>query len=210
MRILSSTCTVVPLAALVLQAALSAQDQPLDLDQAVETAEGTVTALYDLVSSEAGSTPDWGRVRSMFIPEAVIVLRTSRDSTTVFSLDGFIQDFVNFTENARTVETGFVERVLRTKTVVMGDMAHVWVLYEAFIPGRDRPPQQGVDSWLVIRKGGRWWVAAATNEIPRQGVAVPAELVGYQGGEGSSGRDSIAAGLLPSAEPSACAGCLPA
>jgi hypothetical protein len=178
MCIFSSGCTAALLFCLYLQTGLSAQGQPLDLEEAVTTAEGTVTALYDVVTSQAGSTPDWDMVRSMFIPEAVIVLRTSRDSTSVLSLDGFIQDFVDFTETAKTIETGFVERVVRTKAVVMGDMAHVWVLYEAFIPGRDRPPQQGVDSWLVIKKDGRWWIAAVTNEIPRQGVPVPPELVG--------------------------------
>ena len=49
---------------------------------------------------EAGTTPDWAAVRSLFIEEAVVVLRTGREQMSVFSLDGFVNDFVQFIEQA--------------------------------------------------------------------------------------------------------------
>ena len=70
------------------------QAQAASGQDALETPDGVVTEIYDLVSFEAGAVPDWDKVRSMFIPEAVVVLRTTREATTVFSVDGFIQDFV--------------------------------------------------------------------------------------------------------------------
>jgi hypothetical protein len=142
------------------------------------TAEGLVRELYESVTFEAGSVPDWNRVRSMFIDEAVIVLRTSRDSTTVFSVEGFVADFVAFIERADARATGFVEKIVRMKSMVFGDMAHVLVLYEASIPGSPRPPQQGVDSFSLIRRDGRWWIVAITNEVPTPDRPVPAELRG--------------------------------
>ena len=33
---------------------------------------------YDLVTFDAGTTPDWERVRSLFADEAVVILRTGR------------------------------------------------------------------------------------------------------------------------------------
>ncbi len=145
-------------------------------DDALQTAEGVVTQLYELVTFEAGSTPDWDKVRSLFIDEAVIVLRTTRTATTVFSVDGFVNDFVTFIERANVAETGFTEKILRTKPTVFGDMAHVWVLYEASVPGSPRPPQQGVDSFSLIKQDGRWWIAAVTNEIPTPNRPVPLPL----------------------------------
>jgi hypothetical protein len=145
-------------------------------DDALQTAEGVVTQLYELVTFEAGSTPDWDKVRSLFIDEAVIVLRTTRTATTVFSVDGFVNDFVTFIERAYVAETGFTEKILRTKPTVFGDMAHVWVLYEASVPGSPRPPQQGVDSFSLIKQDGRWWIAAVTNEIPTPNRPVPLPL----------------------------------
>jgi hypothetical protein len=133
----------------------------------------------------------------MFIDEAVIVLRTSRDDTTVFSVEGFVGDFVKFIERADAGRTGFTERIIRTKPMVFGDMAHVLVLYEASIPGSPRPPSlrrqlrlqdaavrdnaavrvmQGVDSFSLIKKHGRWWIAAITNEIPGPDRPIPAQL----------------------------------
>ncbi len=143
-----------------------------------------VAGLYGLVSSTAGRLPDWDRVRALFLKEAVIVLRTSRTALTAFSLDGFIKDFVDFYERpfkrgeASVIprEIGFTEKVVRMKAWEYGDMAHVLVLYEAQITGFAMPPQRGIDSWLLVRRDGRWFIAAATNEIVTAARPVPPEL----------------------------------
>ena len=155
---------------------LSAQAQTLSEGKELGTAESVVTELYKLVTFETGSTPDWQKVKSLFIDEAIIVLRTSRENTTIFSVEGFIDDFINFIERANVKQTGFVEKIIRMKQMVFGDMAHFLVLYEAHIPGSQRPPQQGVDSFLLIKKDGRWWIEAIANEIPTPDNPIPAEL----------------------------------
>jgi len=142
-----------------------------------------VTGIYGLVSSTEGKLPDWEKVRGCFLKEAVVVLRTSRTELKTFSVDGFIQDFVDFYERPmklgqETVQpkvAGFKEKVLRMKTWQFGDIAHALVLYEASIPGVGKP-QQGVDSWLLVRRDGRWLVAGITNEVVTANNPVPAEL----------------------------------
>lgn len=165
---------------LVLTAGLtaSARAQAPAQGDALGTPEGVVTAIYDMVSFEGGNTPDWDQVRSMFIPEAVVVLRTSREATTVFSVDGFIDDFVNFVENTPAGANGFTEKIVRMKSLVFGDMAHVLVLYESHITGSPRPPRPGVDSFSLIKKDGRWWIAAVTNELPTPDRPLPEVLRG--------------------------------
>lgn len=143
---------------------------------AAETPEEVIQDLYDLVTFDAGTTPDWDQARSMFIEDAVIVLRTGREETTVFSVEGWIDDFVTFIERANVEETGFSETIVRMKSVVFGDIAHIWVLYEADIPGDERDPRQGVDSFQLIQKDGRWLIASITNEIPTAERPVPKVL----------------------------------
>jgi len=143
-----------------------------------------VAGIYSLVSSAGGTLPDWEKVRACFLKEAVIVLRTSWTALTAFSLDGFIKDFVDFYERpykrgeATVVpkESGFTEKVVRMKAWEYGDMAHVLVLYEAQITGFAMAPQQGVDSWILVRRDGRWFIAGATNELVTPARPVPPEL----------------------------------
>ncbi|MDH3216951.1 MAG: nuclear transport factor 2 family protein [Candidatus Krumholzibacteria bacterium] len=143
---------------------------------AFQTPNSVVVALYDAVTFPAGETPDWDHVRAMFIPEAVIVLRTSWEATSVFSLDGFVGDFVRFIEQAGVAEKGFSEKIVRKRSMVFGDIAHVLVLYEAHITGSPRPPQQGVDSIHLVQRDGRWWIASIVNEIPTAERPLPAEV----------------------------------
>ena len=139
-------------------------------------AEATVQELYDLVTFPAGTTPDWDRARGLFIPEGVVVLRSSRTETTIFSVEGWVQDFVGFIERANVTATGFTERIVRTHAVEFGDIAQVWVLYEAEVPGTGRPPQQGVDSFSLVRRDGVWLIASILNEIPTPARPVPEVL----------------------------------
>ncbi|MGA2624451.1 MAG: hypothetical protein ABSF91_11395 [Bacteroidota bacterium] len=62
------------------------------------------------------------------------------------------------------------------KPMVMGNIAHILVLYEAQIPIRMKTGQQGVDSWELTKRDGRWWIAAITNEIISNDRPVPKEL----------------------------------
>jgi hypothetical protein len=142
----------------------------------LQSPEGVVNELYKLVTFESGHTPDWNQVKSLFIDQAVIVLRTSRENTTIFSVQGFVDDFVNFIEKYNAEQTGFKEEIKRMNSKFFGDTAHIFVLYEASIPGLKSPPQQGVDSFLLIKKEGRWWIVAITNEIPKPDMPVPPDL----------------------------------
>jgi len=164
--IISLSCTIL----------MFCQNEKQEQTDHLVTAEGVINHIYDLVTFDANESPDWDEVRSLFIKKAVIVLRTSRDSTTIFSVDGFIDDFVNFIEQANVTETGFKEEIIRMKPMVFGDMANILVLYEASIPGSERPPQQGIDNFSLIKKNGRWWIVSVTNEIPDVAGPIPEEL----------------------------------
>ncbi|MEW6741514.1 MAG: hypothetical protein AB1486_02045 [Planctomycetota bacterium] len=142
-----------------------------------DTAEGLVTELYKAVTFEAGTTPDWDKVRAMFLEQAIVVLRTSREATTLFSVDGFVKDFEAFIEKTNARQTGFAETIIRFKSLGFRDMAHVLVLYSASVPTSPRPPTQGVDSFQLIRKEGRWWIASIINELPTAESPVPEELL---------------------------------
>jgi len=154
---------------LFLTAAAAGQDPGTSEEEAIVM----IRQIYGEVSSDGTVLPDWDRIRSYFVEEAVIVLRTSREGNTQFSLDEFIQDFKNFYQDPAMGNSGFKEEVLQLKSYVYHDIAFIAVVYEASILNADRPPQKGVDFWLLSRKEGKWKVVSVTNEIIRPGEELP-------------------------------------
>ena len=149
---------------------------PVTAVDELQSAEGVVRELYRLICVPVGGTTDWEKVRALFIPEAVIVLRVSKDAFSTFTVQGWIDDFVSFNEKARSSERGFEEKIVRMSPMVFRDIAHVLVLYEARMLDWSKPAQPGVDSVELVRKDGRWWIAAITNDIPNEEHPVPAAL----------------------------------
>jgi len=158
----AAVCLFVP-------AAVAAQDAA----DPYSSPEALVEHLYDLVSFPAHELPDWEEVRATFIPEAVIILRTSREGSTTFSVDGFIDDWLLFIKRDNVKERGFTETIVNMKTFEYGDIANVLVLYTSDFPDDAVPPRAGVDSFDLIRIDGRWLIASVLNEIPTADRPIP-------------------------------------
>lgn len=164
----SILCIIIQ-AILLLPLALAGQEQP----SAGEEAAAMIRQVYKEVSSDGKVLPDWDRVRSFFVEEAVIVLRTSREGNTQFTLEEFIEDFKDFYQSPALNDSGFREKVIQLKSHVYHDIAFIAVIYEASILNSDRPAQKGIDFWLLTLKEGTWKIVAVTNEILRPGEALP-------------------------------------
>ena len=85
-------------------------------DSWYKTPEELIRDIYVAVSAKNSESVDWQKVRSMFIDEAGVILRTSRDKSTQFTADGFIQDFKDFYQYPEVKANGFGEKILRMKT----------------------------------------------------------------------------------------------
>jgi len=156
--------------------AFLAQTIDTDKDDKSFSAEEVVDKLYELVTFNAGTTPDWEKVKSLFIDDAIIVLRTSREETSILSVNDFVADFVEFIESRNVIETGFSETIINRESMIFGDIATFLVLYEAYIPGNERSPQKGVDSFSLIKKNGEWKIVSILNEIPGEKNPIPDSL----------------------------------
>ena len=132
-----------------------------------------IKQIYKEVSSDGSSLPDWDRVRSFFVDEAVIVLRSSREGSTQFTLEEFIQDFKDFYQSPAMKDSGFKESVLQVKAFIYYDIAFIGVVYEAMILDSERPATRGIDFWSLVRKENSWKAVSVTNEVIRPGETLP-------------------------------------
>lgn len=158
---------------MLLVATTSVRAQQNDVNPNLETPEGLIRHLYEQVTFPAGESPDWDYVRTFFVPQASVVMRMGKNKTATLSLDGWILDFVNFIHNADVKSTGFEEKIIKMESTIFGDIAHSLVLYTSFIPGKSKAPREGVDSFHLIKKEGRWWIVSILNEIPGPGRPKP-------------------------------------
>ena len=138
-----------------------------------KTPEDLIRDIYVAVSAANSESVDWQKVRSMFIDEAVVVLRTSREKSTQFTADGFIQDFKDFYQMPEVSASGFVENLIRMKAMVYNDIAFIATEYTAAIRESSRPPSRGVDLWLLARKDGLWKITSVVNEVIPAGQELP-------------------------------------
>lgn len=138
-----------------------------------KTPEDLIRDIYVLVSAADSESVDWIKVRSMFIDEAVVILRTSREKLTQFTADGFIQDFKDFYQMPEVSASGFGEKLIRIKAMVYNDIAFVATEYTAAITGSSRPPTRGVDLWLLAKKDGLWKITSVVNEVISAGQEFP-------------------------------------
>ena len=140
------------------------------------TAEHVVRELYDLVSTQPDEEIDWDRARSLFLDEALIFMRVSREDNALFTLDEWVADFVKFVNEANVKESGFTEEIFALEATEVRNVAHVLVRYGSRYPTRDRPPQMGIDSVHLVRNDGEWRILSIVNEIPRSEEEIPAVI----------------------------------
>lgn len=153
-----------------------AQEESKDVPEVFLTPSALVADVYKAVSYEVGNPPDWDYVRSHFHPDAVVVLRVTREETKKFNVDGFIQDFVNFVAQIDPNKNDFKEEVVSLKVLEFGNIAHCYVVYKASIPTSGRPGQLGLDSWQLMKKDGRWWAVSIVNESAVTSGPIPEEV----------------------------------
>jgi hypothetical protein len=140
-----------------------------------KTPEELIRDIYVSVSAKNSESVDWQKVRSLFNDEAVVILRTSRDKSTQFTADGFIQDFKDFYQHPEVKASGFGEKILSIKKMEYKDIAFIATVYSAAINGSERPPTRGVDLWLLGKKDGLWKITSIVNEVIPAGQELPDE-----------------------------------
>lgn len=140
----------------------------------VESIEGIVKALYEVISGPAG-TRDWDRERTLIHPQGRLMPTRPRPEggagVEVLDTEGYIASRSPFfaANDFHEIQTG--HRVER-----FGNVAHVWSAYE----GRRAPDGEilfrGINSIQLFHDGDRWWVMSVLWDNEREGNPLPAEL----------------------------------
>jgi hypothetical protein len=121
--------------------------------------DAIITALYSVISGDAGVKRDWNRFRSLFYPGARLIptgknAKTGKVGGRIASPEDYIRANQEFLEGE-----GFHEQELSRHVDSFGTVAQVFSAYQARNKLSDEKPiLRGINSMQLLNDGSRWWI----------------------------------------------------
>jgi hypothetical protein len=142
--------------------------------------ESAVAAFYASVSHGPDASPDFERMRSIFLYVGMIVPpKPAGEKIAVSDVDGLADRYAKSAAARKDkAATGLFEREIARRTDCFGNVCQVFSTYESrFTQDDAKPFERGVHSIQLLRDGGRWWIASAAWDIERPDNPIPAQYL---------------------------------
>ena len=143
----------------------------------VGTIEDLVQAVYDSISGPAGTPRDWDRFKSLFMPDAEMVLASpiveGDPAPAAMHVDGYVEAV-----SGRFEAKGFFEQGISMRAETFGNAAHVWSVFESRRSLKDTEPlARGINSFQLIFNRNRWWIVSVLWDYERPDNQIPEEYL---------------------------------
>ncbi|MGH7608143.1 MAG: hypothetical protein ACREME_12480 [Gemmatimonadales bacterium] len=156
--LIATAALTLPLAAPAAAQTPSHPARPAD----VASPEAIVRALYEAVTRRPGEPFQWDRMRSLFLPNAILIPNTEQTGGAFRPLT--VEEFIAWVKEDTTIggpqDKGFQEEEIAHRMECYGDIALVFSTYQkhfwndAVILGR------GINAIQLVRWDDRWWVVS--------------------------------------------------
>jgi len=126
---------------------------------------------YESLSFPEGKAPDWDRFRNLFASATSPCIRIAGDSVMQMDRESFIAFFSGRIRQGTL--RSFEEKEIRRTGEYYGSLAQVFSTYEKKMNLADQAkPIRGINSFQLIFKHDRWWIASVTwqDESPEKPV----------------------------------------
>jgi hypothetical protein len=122
------------------------------------TIDSTIKAFYDVISGEEQSKRNWNQFKYLFSADAKLIT-SGKNQDGKFKVRYLSpEDYIKSSDKWLT-SNGFIEKEIKRKVDLFGNMAHVFSSYEAFHSKEDDGPfLRGINSIQLINDGERWWI----------------------------------------------------
>ena len=144
--------------------------------------DAIVSALYAAVSHGPDESPDFNRMRRIFLYVGMLVPpKAPRAEFTVMDVDGFAErseKSVAGRKEKGQPAIGFFEREIARRTDCFGNICQIFSTYESRHAASDAKPfERGVNSIQLLRDGERWWIASVIWDRERPDNPIPAQYI---------------------------------
>lgn len=150
------------LTALLFAASVSTFAQAKEANPAdVSSPEAIITAVYDVISGDAGKARDWDRFRTLFYKDARLIPSGKNPNTGVVGASTLSPEDYIKRAGPSLERDGFHERELAYRIDRYGNIAQVFSTYLSFRKADDKKPfMRGINSFQLLNDGKRWWIVS--------------------------------------------------
>ena len=145
----------------------------------VASPEAIVAAAYAAIARAPGEQYDWNRFRSLFLPTAHMLPNTEQTGgrELVLTVDGFIDWVDSLTTIGGPGDQGFQEEGIALTVNRYGDIAQAFSTYRKHFWGQEQTLGLGINTFQLVRRGGRWWIAGIAWDEETSGEKIPEEYL---------------------------------
>ncbi|MCU0419610.1 MAG: hypothetical protein MUC38_08120 [Cyclobacteriaceae bacterium] len=161
------------LAVLALIAHVGAAQTPPAAD--VQSVDGIVKALYEVISGEAGQPRDWVRFQNLFAADARLI-PTRKDAAGNLHPQALSPSEYVTLFKAR-IPNGFFERELGRRTETYGTVTHVFSTYETQEKKDGPVTNRGINSIQLFYDGQRYSIVTIFWCAESMGFPLPAHYI---------------------------------
>jgi hypothetical protein len=141
--------------------------------------DAIVSALYASVSHPADASPDFDRMRKIFLYVGMLVPPKAPGADfRAMDVDQFAERYDTSVATRKAKgepATGFFEREVARRTDCFGNICQIFSTYESRHSATDAAPfQRGINSIQLLRDGPRWWIASVVWDAERTDNPIPA------------------------------------
>jgi hypothetical protein len=143
--------------------------------------EAAVSALYASVSHAPDGSPDFERLRAIFLYTGMFVppVKPGRD-IAVSDVDQFAEKFkaAAAARKEKGEATGFFEKEIARRTDCFGNVCQIFSTYESRHTESDAKPfERGVNAIQLVRDGKRWWISSVAWDTERTDNPIPPQYL---------------------------------
>jgi len=140
----------------------------------VESIDAIVAALYDAISGAASEPRDWDRLRSLFVPGALLVPAAPRPDGTAPVRALGVEDWIRGAE-VYFRDHAFYERETARELDRFGNVASAMSTYGSYATPDGEPFARGINAITLISDAARWYVVSIAWDVDREGNPLPEE-----------------------------------
>jgi hypothetical protein len=139
--------------------------------------ESIVAALYASVSHAPDVSPDFDRMRTIFLYVGMILApKKPGEDFKARDVDQFEESYRKAlaAQKEKGQASGFYEREIARRTDCFGSVCQVFSTYESRHTADATPFERGINSIQLVRDDKRWWIASVAWDVEKPDRPIPA------------------------------------